>query len=91
VPQTLGTRNHTSSYTEADLAQAVAHVNNGNSIRSAVKDFGIPLGTLYKKVHHKSGGAVGGQTTLTSDEEERLVSTLKALSVWRCPPDQYDL
>ena len=91
VPRTPGTRNYTSSYTEADLAQAVANVNSGNSIRSAAKDFGIPLGTLYSKVHHKHGGTVGGQTTLTSDEEERLVSILKTLSVWRCLLDQYDL
>jgi len=80
VPRTPGTRNYTSSYTEADFAQAVANVNSGNSIRSAAKDFGKPLGTLYNKVHHKHVGAVGGQTTLTSDEEDRLVSILKMLS-----------
>jgi len=91
VPHTPGTRNYASSYTKTDVEQALASVGTGTSIRQAAKEFNIPLGTLYNEVHQKHGGIAGGQTTLTADEEDRLVSVLQTLSIWRCPVDNYEL
>jgi len=91
VPHTPGTRNYASSYTNTDVEQALASVRTGTSIREAAKEFNIPLGTLYNKVHQKHGGIAGGQTALTADEEDRLVSVLQTLSIWRCPVDNYEL
>lgn len=86
-----GKRNYASGYTQTDLEQAIASVATGTSLRDAAKQFHIPLGTLHNKVKRKHEGAFGGQTILTTDEEERLVTVLKTLSVWRFPVDHYEL
>lgn len=69
----------------------MANLHTGTSMRQAAKAFNVPLGTLHNKIHHKHGAAVGGPKTLTSEEEDRLVSVLKKLSTWRFPVDQYVL
>lgn len=79
------------SHDPENLKRAVdAIANNGMSYRQAASTFGIPKTVL---VRHKKGGVKkqGGQTVLSTEEENLLIMNLNVCSDWGYPLDTYDL
>jgi len=87
----LGSREY-QNYTSETMEKAVEDILQDRlTLRKASKKYGIPLGTLSHKVNKKHGGHVGGPTSLTDDEEQRIAKILITLSLWRFPLDLFEL
>ena len=74
------------------MAAAKRAIAGGTSYRKAAEEFQIPESALQR--HVTSGRKVkkqGGQTVLTSEEEEDLVARLVICASWGYPMDTYDL
>lgn len=73
-------------YTKECLEDALkACFDNGMSINAASKEYGIPKGTLFSKVHGKHPGKRGAPTALPDIIESRLVMMIKFYVKWRLP------
>ncbi|XP_054724111.1 jerky protein homolog-like [Uloborus diversus] len=80
------------AYSEEDLKQAVAVVENGTSIFNASKKFKIPYETLRRWVVKTPGHKGSGKLPVFSNEEENMiVESLKFMARCGYPQDRKDL
>lgn len=76
-----------SKYQEADIQKALQAIRTKNlNISSASHEFNIPLSTLYGRLSGKNDNVKrGGQTILSTTEEEFLVHTVEVFEKWQLP------
>ena len=80
------------NYEFTAMIRAQAAVRRGMSIRAAAEKFGVPNSTLGNKVKGILQGKYGGQTALTSEEEEeKLVHCILTCARWRIPLQMMDI
>ena len=73
-----------------DIRRAVNAVKNGMAFREASKRYGIPTSVIFR---HKKGNVKrqGGQTVLSTVEEDVLINNINICADWGYPIDSYDL
>lgn len=79
------------NYSQESLNSALEEISRGESIRSTSKKYVIPLGTLHNKIKTRHSKMAGGQTRLSEQCEDHLVSTISFLTEWRVPLDSFEL
>lgn len=79
-------------YTPEVLSAAVRSVETGKiSIREAARQYDIPYGTVYNRIHGLFPQKYGGQTVLSNDEERELCDVIQLSGEWGFPITQSDL
>ena len=78
-------------YTKKDLEDALAAAQGGMHLRDAEDQYRVPKSTLQRKACGKQMKSIGGQTALSSDEEDTFVNHLIILSEWGFPFSKLDL
>lgn len=82
-------------YTASEFEGPFAQIDKGTPVREASRRFKIPLSVLRRhneaRKKNKSLSKQGGQTVLTTVEEELIVERLITCGVWGYPLDSYDL
>ena len=78
-------------YTKQSLADAVKAVNDGMTLRDAANTYNVPKSTLNRKVCGKQMKSAGGQTCLTTVEEQQIVNHLIVVSDWGFPFSKLDI
>ncbi|KAK4315437.1 hypothetical protein Pmani_013354 [Petrolisthes manimaculis] len=77
---------------ESNFQKACDAIRNGElSVRQAAKQYGFSKSTLHDAVTRKHIKPSGGQTVLTSEEEDTVVENLLTLSQWGFPLDSFEL
>lgn len=80
----LGARKY-SDYSNETVAEALAAVKKGISIRQTAKNYGIPKSTLSRKHRNVNPKAYGSPTALSSIESNYLIEGLLKYAKWVCP------
>lgn len=78
-------------YSEESLQSAVRDRKAGMSLRAVAKKYGIPKDTIDRRVKNLHTLKPGGQTILTSNEEQRIVNNLHLASQWGFPFTSLDV
>lgn len=78
------------NYTEEILLQAFNDTKY-NDVRTVAKNYNIPYRTLYNKIGRKHTKSCGGQTVLTSDEENELSDHLITCADYGMPLEKNDI
>lgn len=78
------------NYTEESLLQAINDTKY-NDVRTVAKNYNIPYRTLYNKIRRKHTKSCGGQTVLTSDEENELSEYLITCADYGMPLEKNDI
>ncbi|KAK4300412.1 hypothetical protein Pmani_027376 [Petrolisthes manimaculis] len=77
---------------ESNFQKACDAIRNGElSVRQAAKQYGFSKSTLHDAVTRKHIKPSGGQTVLSSEEEDTVVENLLTLSQWGFPLDSFEL
>jgi hypothetical protein len=81
-----------SQYPESAMNDAIKAVKEeGQSVRAAALEYGVPRTTLQDRVTDVHGPQHGRPTHLHPDEEELLVEHIKLLADWGFPMTQVDV
>lgn len=80
----LGARTY-SDYSAENLKNAL------KEIREASDKYGIPLGTLSRKMHNLQTAKPGHPTVLTADEEKNIAEAILVASDWGFPFEPLDV
>jgi hypothetical protein len=75
-------------YTEYDLGQAILSVTNGQSIRKAALNWGVPRATLHQRIHGRESRkeAFTGMQRLSPTQEKHLTQWILTQSDLGLPP-----
>lgn len=88
----LGSRNYRTGYSDEQLDAAIRAVRKRHcTIKAASRQFGIPVGTLWNKIHCKHKGSVGHPIALTMAEELANVKHIQVTATWGFPLDVRDI
>ena len=91
IPKVGSKKKQYKNYTDDTLQKAISAVQQGDSLRDVEINFGVSKSTLQRKLRGLNPGSMGGQTSLTNQEELLLVDHLIAVSNWGFPFSQLDL
>ena len=86
-----GARPYLTTYTNADLENAIKHVSNGGTIGKAAIVFNVPKSTLHRKVQGLQTKKHGGQLNLSVECEQSLLQIVNSLTEWKVPLCGYDI
>lgn len=78
-------------YTATKLQAALDAIRGGITQREASIRYGIPRSTLKNKLHGRHSKKAGGQTILTTEEEEAFTKYCMTMSTFGFPLDTWDL
>jgi len=79
-------------YTNSQLQNALRDMSNGTlTQRQAAVYYGIPRSTLRSKIKGRHSKSAGGQTVLSTEEEEMFVNYCLKMSQFGFPVDTFDL
>lgn len=81
------------SYTEGQIAEAIAAIENGTSLRQASKTWSIPRTTLYNRISGRLPRTIAHQSRqrLSIREEDELVNWFLAQANLGLPPSHQEL
>ncbi|XP_003245816.1 uncharacterized protein LOC100569189 [Acyrthosiphon pisum] len=89
--RTPGSRTY-HNFSEETLENALNEIrNNRLTYRQASDKYGIPISTLSRKKNKLNLNPHGGQTALTSTEEDNIVETILFASDWGYPFDREEV
>lgn len=89
--RTPGSRTYR-NFSEETLENALNEIRNKSlTYREASDNYSIPISTLSRKKNHLNLNSHGGQTTLTSTEEDTIVETILFASDWGYPFDREEV
>ncbi len=87
----VGARSYV-NYSEATLEEALIEIVEGRmSQAEASRRYKIPLGTINNKYKGRHMRKAGGQTTLTKQEEKKIVESIKLCGDWGFPLAYLDI
>lgn len=87
----LGSRSY-SNYSVETLEKALLDIVEGKmTVHNVSKHYNIPYGTLYNKYTGRHIHSPGGQTALTSKQEENIIFGIKVCGDWGYPLESTDL
>jgi len=74
------------------LDEAVRKVRTASMpLKTCARKYGIPVGTLYNKVHGGHNKKSGGQQRLSVECETHIFKTIELQTEWKIPLDGFDI
>ena len=76
------------NYTEAEISQALESILNGQSIKTAAKEWGIPRSTLQRRIQGAQSRAsiAASRQKLSPTQESHLVQWVQVQAALGLPP-----